>query len=65
MGFVLAIVTGMVAISQINSLQDLSKPITTGALNQLIGSTTFIMLLVVVVIAVGGVIAALKLIGGR
>ena len=59
LGFVLAIVSGMLAMSQVNTLQDLSKPITTGAVNTAVGTTTFLMLLVVVVIGVGGIVGAL------
>jgi len=59
LGLLLAIVMGMVAMAQIDSLQDLSKTITTGSVNSLMGTTTFLMLLVVVVIAIGGVVGAL------
>ena len=38
-----------IGVSQVNTLQDLSKPITTGAVNELWGTTTFIMLLVAMV----------------
>ena len=58
-GLVLAIVIAMGAVLQVNALQDLSKPITSGSLNQMLGATTFIMLLVAVVVALfalGGVL---------
>ena len=55
LGLVLAIVTTFVAVSQVDSLQDLSKPITTGAVNQLLGGITFITLLLAVVVAIAAV----------
>jgi hypothetical protein len=58
-GLILAIVIAMGAVLQVNALQDLSKPITSGSLNQMMGATTFIMLLIVVVVALfalGGVL---------
>jgi len=65
LGLLLAIVMGMMAMAQVNSLQDLSKSITTGSVNQLFGTTTFIFLLVVAVIGIGGVVGALMWIGRR
>ena len=65
LGLLLTIVMGMVAMAQVDSLQDLSKTITTGSVNTLIGTTTFLMLLVVVVIAIGGIVGALMWIGRR
>jgi len=38
-----------IGVGQVNTLQDISKPITTGAVNELWGTTTFIMLLVAMV----------------
>jgi len=57
LGLVLAIAFGMVAVKQVSSLQDISKPITTGAVNNLFGTTTFLTLLIV------GVIITLVLVG--
>ena len=34
-----------VGVSQVNALQDISKPLTSGAVNELWGTTTFLMLL--------------------
>ena len=47
LALILAIVFGMVAVKEVSSLQDISKPITTGAVNDLFGTTTFLMLLIV------------------
>jgi hypothetical protein len=55
----LAIAFIFIGVSQVNSLQDISKPITTGAVNELWGTTTFVMLLlavVAVIISVAGAI---------
>ena len=38
-----------IGVSQVDTLQDISKPLTTGAVNELWGTTTFIMLLVATV----------------
>jgi hypothetical protein len=38
-----------IGVSQVNTLQDISKPLTTGAVNELWGTTTFIMLLIAMV----------------
>jgi len=63
-GLLLAIVICMGAVLQVDALQDISKPITTGSLNSLIGTTTFIMLLVAAVVALfalgGAVMWALR-----
>ena len=45
----LAIVFVFVGVSQVNTLQDISKPLTTGPVNELWGTTTFVMLLLAVV----------------
>jgi hypothetical protein len=53
----LAIVFVFVGVSQVNTLQDISKPLTTGPINELWGTTTFVMLLlatVTMVLAVAG-----------
>jgi len=53
----LAIVFVFIGVSQVNTLQDISKPITTGPVNELWGTTTFVMLLlamVTVIVAVAG-----------
>ena len=34
-----------VGVSQVSALQDVSKPLTSGAINELWGTTTFLMLL--------------------
>jgi heme/copper-type cytochrome/quinol oxidase subunit 2 len=38
-----------IGISQVSTLQDVSKPLTSGAVNELWGTTTFIMLLIAIV----------------
>jgi hypothetical protein len=38
-----------IGIGQVSTLQDISKPITAGAVNELWGTTTFIMLLIAMV----------------
>jgi hypothetical protein len=55
----LAIVFVFVGVSQVNTLQDISKPLTTGPVNELWGTTTFVMLLLAVVcltLAVAGAV---------
>jgi pheromone shutdown protein TraB len=65
LGLVLAIVMGMLAMSQVDSLNDLSTSITTGSLRRVFDTTNLMLLLVVVVTAVGGVVGALMLISRR
>jgi hypothetical protein len=48
-----------IGVSQVNTLQDISKPLTTGAVNELWGTTTFIMLLLAFVALVGAVAGAM------
>ena len=55
----LAIVFVFVSVSQVNTLQDISKPLTTGPVNELWGTTTFVMLLLAIVtmiLAVAGAV---------
>jgi hypothetical protein len=55
----LAIVFVFVSVSQVNTLQDISKPLTTGPVNELWGTTTFVMLLlatVTMILAVAGAV---------
>ena len=65
LGLILAIVMGMIAMAQIDSLQDLSKLTTSGGVNTLFGTTTFLFLLVVVVVAISGIVGALMWMSGR
>ncbi len=48
-----------IGVSQVSTLQDISKPLTTGAVNELWGTTTFIMLLIVIVGALTAVCSAM------
>ena len=48
-----------VGVSQVNALQDISKPLTTGAINELWGTTTFLMLLLGCVALVTGLAGAM------
>ena len=48
-----------IGVSQVSTLQDISKPLTTGAVNELWGATTFIMLLIVIVGALTAVCSAM------
>lgn len=48
-----------VGVSQVNALQDLSKPLTIGAINELWGTTTFLMLLLGFVALVTGLAGAM------
>jgi hypothetical protein len=48
-----------IGVSQVSTLQDISKPLTTGAINELWGTTTFIMLLIVIVGALTAVCSAM------
>ena len=41
----LAVAFIFVGVSQVSALQDVSKPLTSGAINELWGTTTFLMLL--------------------
>ena len=62
-GLLLAFVIGFALVfPQISALQDVSKPITSGALNSFIGTTTFIFLLVVVITGIGALAAAVLLV---
>ena len=59
LGLILAFVFAFVAVSQVNALQDISKTVTTGAVNDLFGISTFIMLLLAVVVGlfvIGGMV---------
>jgi hypothetical protein len=48
-----------IGVSQVSELQDISKPLTTGAINELWGTTTFLMLLMVMVGALTAVCSAM------
>jgi hypothetical protein len=48
-----------IGIGQVSTLQDISKPITAGAVNELWGTTTFIMLLIAMVGALTAVCSAM------
>jgi len=48
-----------IGVSQVSTLQDISKPLTTGAVNELWGTTTFVMLLIVIVGALTAVCSAM------
>ena len=48
-----------IGVSQVNALQDISKPLTTGAVNELWGTTTFIMLLLAIVTVITAVAGAM------
>ena len=48
-----------IGISQVSALQDVSKPLTTGLVNELWGTTTFIMLLLAIVAVITAVTGAM------
>ena len=48
-----------VGVSQVSALQDVSKPLTSGAINELWGTTTFLMLLLGFVALVTGLAGAM------
>ena len=64
-GVMLAFVIAFMAVDEINGLQDLSKSLTSGAVETMFGTTTFIMLLVAVVIGLGAILAVAALLTGR
>ena len=55
----LAFVFVFIGVSQVSALQDISKPITTGAINELWGTTTFLMLLMAIVTVILAVCGAM------
>ena len=60
LALILAIAFGMLAVKEVSTLQDISKPITTGGVNDIFGTTTFLALLIVTVLiifTIGGVVA--------
>jgi heme/copper-type cytochrome/quinol oxidase subunit 2 len=60
LALLMALAFGMVAVQQVSSLQDISKPITTGSVNDLFGTVTFLTLLIVgvlMVFTIGGIAA--------
>jgi len=65
LGIALAFVIAFLAVGEVNGLQNLSKTLTSGAVNTMFGTTTFIMLLAAVVIGIGGVLAAVGMVFGR
>tara|TARA_Y100000588_G_C13852528_1_gene752614 strand:- start:394 stop:609 length:216 start_codon:yes stop_codon:yes gene_type:complete len=48
-----------VGVSQVSALQDISKPLTSGAINELWGTTTFLMLLLSIVAVITAVCGAM------
>jgi len=48
-----------VGVSQVSALQDVSKPLTSGAINELWGTTTFLMLLLSIVGVITAVCSAM------
>ncbi len=57
LGLVLAIVVGVIAIGQVSAIQDVGEPLTTGALQEILRTPTFLMLLIAVVAAVAALAA--------
>ena len=61
----IAIALAVLAVGEVNGLQDISKPITTGAVNTMFGTTTVLMLFVSVVVGLGALLGVAALIFGR
>jgi len=65
LGLVMAIVVGLLSLTQFASIQSALQGLTTGALNTYLGSFQFIGVLLVVLIALGGLASVLALYWGR
>ncbi len=66
LGLVLAVpAVFVVAMTQVNTLQDTSKGILPSALDGIFGTSTFLVLLLTVVIGVGLIVAAFSLVANR
>ncbi len=65
LGLVLAVVVGLLALTQFASIQGSLQGLTTGPLNTYLGTLQFFWVMLVVLIALGGLASVIALYFGR
>ncbi len=65
LALLVAIPVALLAVGEVSTLQDQSKPLTSGAVNTILGTTTFMMMLTTGVVCLGAVAGVLNWILNR